>query len=153
MGNGNNNLEGKDTLRVAIVTLLVALNFGILNYFGDAKFSSIDFGLTLKVIANVFVNFNLLVFLFYVLLLGVSKAYRKPKMKEFHTFLYDLGMALTMVIVTISIIFIIGFKISPYLNNNVIFIYSYLILSVLAGAFVFNQIMKPHRDDFMKIWR
>ncbi len=144
-------LGDKDTIRVAIVALLVALNFGILNYFGDKKFDDITFGSILKVSASVFVGLALLIFLLYIIMLGISKSYRKTKIKEVHPFLYDLGLALTALIVFMALVISLGIKISPYFSNNLIFIYSYLAIGVIVGGKIFIKIFEPHIHQIIPI--
>lgn len=148
-----NDVEGKDTIRVAIVALLIALNFGILNYVGDKKFNTINFESILKVSAGVFVGLTLLIFLLYIIALGISKSYKTSKIKEAHPFLYDLGLALTALIVFMTVVVSIGIKISPYLNNNIIFIYFYFGVGVAGGGKIFTKLFEKHLNQIISITR
>jgi hypothetical protein len=140
----NKLLRNEDTIRVGIVALLVALNFGILNYFGDKKFDHINFEPILKVSAGVFVNLALFIFLLYIITLGISKSYKKTKIKELHPFFYDLGLALTAVIVFITLFMALGLKISPFFKDSLIFIYPYLVIGVALGGLIFTKLFGPH---------
>ena len=60
-------VENQDTLRIAIVALLIALNFGILTYYDNVKFSEINLDTILKVVADVFVGLNLFIFMIYII--------------------------------------------------------------------------------------
>jgi cation transport ATPase len=144
--------DKEDIKRIAIVALLVALNFGILNYFGSTTtFNVIDFSLILSVIAKAFVGSTLLIFLLYIVILGIFYLYKPIKIKQAHHFLYQFGMALTVLIIFFTLMMTLGIKMASYFDNNTIIIYLFLGLGFFIGLVLFYKIMKPFWKSFNDI--
>ncbi|NQU99002.1 hypothetical protein HQ533_06080 [Candidatus Woesearchaeota archaeon] len=148
------------TLRVTIVAILVAINFGIMQYLGD-KVELQIFEPVLKVIASVFTNIALIIFLLYIIALGVANSHKLAFRKKVpHEFLFDFGISLSVLIVFISTMFYIGFYLASIFNNNIYFIFIYMTLITISGGVIFiilisNNIQKllPKKYSIKKFSR
>ena len=97
-----------ELLRLAIITLLIASIFGILQYFPEGKtFDTISIGVVLKVIASTILYATFPIFAIYLMFLGLNSRYEKKKnFIKAQTFFYDLGIFLTTFIIIFAILFI-----------------------------------------------
>jgi len=97
-----------ELLRLAIITLLIASMFGILQYFPEGKtFDTLGMGATLKVIASTMLYFPFPIFILYLLLLGLNLRYDKEgNFLKAKAIVYDLGIILTTFIITLSALFV-----------------------------------------------
>jgi len=95
-----------ELLRLAIITLLVASMFGILQYFPDGKtFDSIGMGFIFKVIASTMLYATFPTFALYLTFLGLNSRFKKKiNFMRLQAFFYDLGIFLMVVIIMFAIL-------------------------------------------------
>lgn len=104
-------VEYKETdselMRLAIITLLIAGMFGILQVFPEGKtFDSVGIGMILKVIASTMLYAPFPIFAIYVMLLGLNSRYEKGRnFIKTQAFFYDLGIFLTTFIIILATLF------------------------------------------------
>src|SRR3989344_6786449 len=106
----------KDTIILAIIALIAALNLGILNYYKTAN--TLSWLPLLTILIKILVAMILGVFLFYIIILGLSNIFKKLIFKEIHPILYDIGLAITIIIVGVTLV--LGLKVSLE-NPNYLF--------------------------------
>ncbi len=96
-----------ELLRLAIITLLIACMFGILQYFPEGKtFDSMGIGVVLKVVALTMLYAPLPIFAIYLILLGLNSRYEKKRVYlKLQSFFYDLGIFLTVFIIILATLF------------------------------------------------
>lgn len=90
-----------DLLRLAVITLLIASMFGILQYFPEGKtFDTIGMGVILKVVASTMLYAPFPIFVIYLIILGLNSRYEKSRTYfRLQSFFYDLGIFLTTFII------------------------------------------------------
>lgn len=137
-------LNHNETIRLAVVTLLIALNFGILNFMKDRTTEGIDIYVILMVISLVFTKAVLFVFLIYIVTLGISKLNTKTKFRKIYPFFYDMGIVLTIVTILLAVLISIGIAIFPVFNNNRFFIYGYTILVMIVSTIFIYNLIEPY---------
>ncbi|MFZ5955662.1 MAG: hypothetical protein ACOYT4_04500 [Nanoarchaeota archaeon] len=102
-------LKEKDNelMKLAIITLLVAVMFGILQIYPDGKiFDTIGIGVVLKVVASTMLYAPFPIFLIYLILLGLNTRYEKSRTyPKPQAFFYDLGIFLTTFIFILASLF------------------------------------------------
>ena len=101
--------ENHETLRLAIVALLIAIIFGLLQIFPEGKtFENVSLGAILKAISLSALPITLPFFGIYVLLIAHNMRYKKNKslLKLQHLF-YDLGVFLT-IFMTFLVLLLMG---------------------------------------------
>lgn len=104
-------MEEKQTnnelLRLAIITLLVATMFGILQIYPDGKtFDTMSIGVVLKVVASTMLYAPFPIFIIYLILLGLNTRYEKSRTyPKLQSFFYDLGIFLTTFIFILASLF------------------------------------------------
>jgi hypothetical protein len=146
--------ENEEGLKIAIVALLVAMNFGILHYFGGQQFETMTLVVVLSVISKVFVKLNLLIFLLYVISLGLSRIKKLNFLEKAHKELYAAGMFLMTLIVFATLGIWASIKVLIYLGN--IWFYTCIILlfilvSALSIKLFGSLIEKAFPQGFHKI--
>ena len=99
-------LANNELLRLAILTLLIAAMFGILQYFPKGEtFDKIGIGVVLKVIASTMLKATFPIFAMYIILLGLNLRYEKKReYPKLQSFFYDLGIYFTTFIIILSIL-------------------------------------------------
>ena len=97
-----------ELLRLAIITLLIACMFGILQYYPEGKtFDSIEMGVLLKVVASTMLYAPFPIFVIYLILLGLNSRYDKKRVYfKLQAFFYDLGIFLTVFIILLATLFL-----------------------------------------------
>jgi len=135
--------ENGETLRLAIVALFVALNFGLLDYYNGKQWAGITLGSILSVFAKVFVPLGLIVLLIYLTTFGISIMYKKPNLPRLHPFFYDLGIAITALIFFMDGVISFGIWALPVLGNSSLFMYSFLLVAFGGGTIIFYTLLKP----------
>ncbi len=141
----------EEMLRLAIIALLVAIIFGILQYFPeDKKFEVIEMGVTLKVIAIVMLKTVMpLTFGVYLMFLGLNSRYNTiNKFKKLQEFFYNLGIDLTIFVIlfssliTLLIWFLLKFPQFPtFIINSII-----ILFWIISGFILFNTIIKSRKE-------
>jgi len=146
--------ENKETIRLMIMTLILAIFFGIKQSIPyDKTFEFITIELTLKVISDVFFSTVLIIFILYLLSLALFFGYKnrfKPKIFEF---LYDLAITLTIIIVLLAfaiigvILLVMNFPnyVRPGLTTNLI-----LGISILLVAIFFSKNLSIYIQNIVK---
>lgn len=142
-----NDIE-KNILRIAVVTLLFAINFQLLQYYKDIEINSLSFDFALKLMSNTFIGLALFIFLLYILSLGFENCYKSNNIKWTSPLLYDFGIFLTGIIIYMTFVIILGIKLSILFANYNILIYIFII-SILIGIKLFGNFFQKHMDDFM----
>lgn len=96
----------KELLRLAVITILIAGIFGILQYFPEGKtFASLEMGVILKVVALTMLYAAFPIFALYLLFLGINLRYEKgKKYPNAQSFFYDLGIFITTFIIVLSLL-------------------------------------------------
>ena len=137
-----------ELLRLAIITLLVATMFGVLQYFGDKTFETIGIDAILKTVALVLLKVPFLIFIFYVILMGLNLRYEKRKeFLKLKAFIYDLGIDMTIFVICFAILFaglvwlLVKFPIIP-MKLIVGVIWAFIIL---VAVIFYREIMKHIR--------
>ncbi|MFA5992353.1 MAG: hypothetical protein WC796_01460 [Candidatus Pacearchaeota archaeon] len=94
-----------ELLRLAIIALLVASMFGVLQYFQNNTIDALGVDALLKVVAIVLFKAPFLLFITYVIVLGLSLRYEnKNSFPKVQAYLYDLGIFLTSFLILFVII-------------------------------------------------
>jgi len=130
----------KDTIALAVIALITALNLGILNYYKTAN--TISLQPILIIMIKILIAIILIIFLFYLIILCISKIYRRPILKDMHPIIYDIGLAITIIIVGITIT--LGLKVS--FKNPSYIIYSNIIVAVLTGIIIFKKLVDEYKE-------
>jgi hypothetical protein len=96
-----------ELMRLAIITLLVAAMFGILQIYPDGKtFDTMSIGVVLKVVASTMLYAPFPIFIIYLILLGLNTRYGKNRAyPKLQAFFYDLGIFLTTFIFILASLF------------------------------------------------
>ncbi|MDD5331433.1 MAG: hypothetical protein PHE43_01240 [Candidatus Nanoarchaeia archaeon] len=102
-------MEQKQTndelLRLAIITLLVACMFGVLQYFPEEKTFDLGIDVVLKVVASTMLLAPFPIFVIYLIILGLNLRYKKKRtFLKSQAFFYDFGIALTIFIIIFTIL-------------------------------------------------
>lgn len=153
-------MDNKETTRIAIMTLILAIFFGIKQSIPlDKTFETITMGLTLKVISEVFFSIIFIIFIFYLLSLALFFGYKnkfKPKIFEF---LYDLAITLTIILFFLAfviigvILLVMKFPnyVKPGLTTNLILGISILLVTIFFSK---NLSSYAHKIEnyFLKIF-
>ncbi len=130
------NSENQDILRVAIVTVLSAISFGVNQIFLSSTIPNQDLGTSaLSVFSKIFINSVLILFLLYLLVLGLSRTYGSRwsgYAKEIHPFLYKLGILITTTLLFMTVMLLIGVELLKTFNNEYIF-YVIVIVALLIS--------------------
>ncbi len=138
----NDSINSKeDTNRIALVTVLMALQFGMLEYY-DA-FKSNQFHLS-DLILSVFSKSSkgiILIFLIYLSLLGIGYSYNRLKIWNVVDFFYDFGMAINVLTIFTTIFFVLFLKVAEFFNNLWIF-YIGVILTMMGGSFILFYLLE-----------
>lgn len=129
--------EYKDTIILTIIALISALNLGVLNYYKNSDALSIQ--PLLISIAKIIVAIILAVFFFYLIVLGISKVYQRPILKEMHPILYDIGIAITIIIVLITLVF--GFSAEA---NKIIYVN--IGIAILTGIIMGKKLFDEYKE-------
>lgn len=103
-------IESKESdnelLRLAIITLLIAAMFGILQYFQGKTFDTMSMDVILKVVALVMLKATFPIFAIYLILLGLNSRYEKNRIyPRLQAFFYDLGIFLTTFVIILASLF------------------------------------------------
>jgi len=143
------------TERLAIIGIMLAVFFGILNYFPQNPKFNLGMDLMLYSIANIFFKFTLFFFIMYLTGLAIDRFY---KSKYKHTnkislFFYEFGV-LTLFIGVIWIIsYLILIKVLVWLSlnsrtNQIIFILYFAIVAIIGGSYTMKSI-HPYYEDLV----
>jgi hypothetical protein len=95
-----------ELMRLAIITLLIAAMFEILQYFQGTTFDTINTDVILKVVALVMLKATFPIFAIYLILLGLNTRYEKNRTyPKLQAFFYDLGLFLTTFVIILASLF------------------------------------------------
>src|SRR3989338_10416252 len=102
-------MSNDDIKRITILTVLIAIFFGLTSYFKDQKFELLSIELGLSVISQVFLLTALIPFILYLLTLGINQT-KDIRFKLRPTIFYDIGIFLTTIIFAYTILILSGLK-------------------------------------------
>ncbi len=113
--------NSEDDVRIIVLTILIAIVFGIKNH--STKISMPSFAIVPQIVVSVFMSFGLFLLLLYVLSLGLSKGYHIKKRWKRGFFvlsrsLYDVVLVLITVILIVTLAIYFGITIMPLFNND-----------------------------------
>ena len=115
--------EEKTVLRLAIISLLLALSFQTLQYVSDQKFQAINSEFWLKITSAAFFKIALPFFVLYISLLSLEYGYHS-KFRSLHflhylnRFLYDFSVTLNISILAWSTLILLGFQLEYFIKSS-----------------------------------
>ena len=97
--------KNNEALRLAVIALLIALTFGILQHYGEQTFDSVGMDIILKVSAIVFLYVLVPLSTLYLVLMGVNLRYHKRRIfSKLQFFFYDLNIALAVLLLVLVLL-------------------------------------------------